>query len=117
MAALYGIMGLGDVKNLSVTQVGQRIVFDAVNTLVDRYNAELAEMTRLFVEGETIEPQITYVMPGGGMMQESTEMSRPGAVRPPVGWPVGFEIRDARDQVAWDDVTLAYATVEQVQAT
>lgn len=116
MAALYGIMGLGDVKNLSVTQIGQRVVFDAVNQLVDQYNAELAEMVRFFVEGETTDPQITYVMPGGGMMQESTEMSRPGAVRPPVGWPVGFEIRDARDQVAWDDVTLAYATVEQVEA-
>jgi hypothetical protein len=117
MAALYGIMGMGDVKNMSVTQIGQRIVFDAVNQLVDRYNAELAEIERFFVAGETTEPQVTYIMPGGGMMQESTDMSRPGAVRPPLGWPVGFEIRDARDQVAWDDVALAYATVEQVQAT
>lgn len=116
MAALYGIMGLADVRNLTVQSLGQRQVFDAVKLLLDQYNADLADMTAFFVEGTTEEVQITYMMPGGGEMQESNEWSRPGAVRPPAGYPVGFEINDARDQVAWNDVSLAYATVEVVQA-
>lgn len=116
MAALYGAMGLADVKNLSVQQLGQRVVFDAVNTLLAQYNADLAAITDFFVARTTEEVQITYFMPGGGEMQESTEWTRPGAVRPPAGYPVGFEINDARDQVAWNDIALAYATVETVQA-
>lgn len=116
MSALYGIMGLADVKNLTVQQLGQRQVFDAVNLLISQYNQDLAEMTAFFVAGTTEEVQITYMMPGGGEMQEATEWTRPGAVRPMPGYPVGFEINDARDQVAWNDVSLAYATVEVVQA-
>lgn len=115
MASLYGIMGLADVANLRVDEVGQRIVFDAVRELVARYNTELGLMTRTFVQGDTIDPEITYALPGGGMMQESTEYSRPGAIRPGPSYSVGFEIRDARDQIAWDDISLAYATVEQVE--
>jgi hypothetical protein len=117
MAALYGVMGLNDVKNMTVQQIGQRQVFDAIGQLLAQYNADLADITSFFVQGETTDPQITYIMPGGGMMQESTELTRPGAVRPPLGWPVGFEMRDARDQVGWDDIALAYATVEIVQST
>lgn len=116
MASLYGAMGLSDVKNLSVQQLGQRQVFDAITRLLVQYNMELAGLESFFVGGTIEDAQITYVMPGGGEMQESTEFSRPGAVRPPGGYPVGFEIRDARDQVAWDDIALAYATVETVQA-
>lgn len=117
MAALYGIMGLADVKNLSVQQLGQRQVFDAVQKLLAQYNSELAMLVDFFVAGTTEEVQITYMMPGGGEMQEATEWTRPGAVRPLPGYPVGFEINDARDQVAWNDIAMAYATVEAVQAT
>jgi len=117
MGSLYGIMGMPDVKNLTVNSIGQRVVYDAIRQLVDRYNAELAEMLSLLVERDTTDAQETYMLTGGGMMQEATDLTRPGAIRPPAGYPVGFEIRDARDQVAWDDIAMAYATVEIVEQT
>ena len=116
MPGLYGVLGLNDVKNMTVQEIGQRQIFDAVNQLVAEYSANLAEITSFFVQGDTTEVSLTYIMPGGGMMQEANEFTRPGAVKPPLGWPVGFEIKDARDQVAWNDISLAYATVEIVDA-
>jgi hypothetical protein len=109
-------MGLKDVSNVRVTDAGVAVVWDAVAQLVARYNAEVTEMSQLFVERTTTAHQMNYLIASGGMMQESTEWSHPGAVKPYGQVSVAFEIRDARDQTAWNDVALAYATIEQVQA-
>lgn len=115
-SSLYGIMGMPDVKNLTVNSIGQPVVYDAIQQLVARYNTELQEMLTLFVERDTTDAQVTYMQTGGGMMQEATDLTRPGSVRPIPGYSVGFEIRDGRDQLGWDDIALAYATVEIVDA-
>lgn len=114
MASLYGILGLEEGTYALINDVGQRMVFDAVNELADRHNADIEAMTRLLVERETTEHTMRYFLPGAGRMQESTPLSRPGAVKQAESYTVAFEIRDGRDQVAWDDVAAAYATVEQV---
>jgi hypothetical protein len=114
MASLYGLLNLPDTKNWRVTEVGEQVVFDAVNQMVERYNQDLAEMQSIFVQGDTTLHQIKYVMPGYGMMQEATELTRPGTVRAGASYTVGFGLRDFRDQIGWDDVTMAYATVEQL---
>jgi hypothetical protein len=49
-------------------------------------------------------------------MQESDRLTRPGAVKPIGSYTVAYDLRDARDQVAWDDITGAYLTLNKLQA-
>jgi hypothetical protein len=49
------------------------------------------------------------------MMQESSRLTRPGAIKAFGRYNVAYPLRDARDQIAGDDITLAYMTLEQLQ--
>lgn len=112
--SIYGILNVADTKNFLVSQNDEVLVFDAINMLLDRYNQDLAEAVRVFVDGDTTQHQIRYFQPGAGEMQEGTEFTRPGAVKSGQSYTVGFGLRDFRDQIAWNDISYAYATVQQL---
>lgn len=114
MSTIYGILGIQD-RDTTVDSVGQRTVYEAVNMLVDRHNADMEAAQSVFVEETITDYQETYWLPGGGKMQESTRLTRPGAVKPIGSYTVAYDLRDARDQVAWDDITGAYLTLNKLQ--
>jgi hypothetical protein len=111
---IWGILGLPD-HNKNVAQVGEPIIYDAVNQLAAAHSNELAEATSLFIQTVTTKHTEYYQMPGGGMMQEADRLSRPGAIKFPGQYPVSYDLRDARDQLAWDDISIAYMDLEEVQ--
>lgn len=112
---IYGILGIQD-RDTTVDTIGQASVYDAINELAARYNADMATMAGTFVEAETTNHQEVYKTPGGGMMQEADNLSRPAAVKRVGEYTVAYDLRDARDQIASDDVTMAYMTLQEVQA-
>lgn len=116
MATLWGILGIQD-RDTTVDQVGQATIFEAIAEATAAHNAEMEQMTSLFVEETTTNHTETYKLPGGGMMQESDELTRPGAIKPVGEYSVAYDLRDARDQVAWDDVSVAYLTLQDLQRT
>ena len=111
---IWGILGIPD-HNTQVAQVGEPIIYDAVNQLAAAHSEELARATALFIQTVTTKHTEYYQLPGGGMMQEADRLSRPGAIKFPGQYPVSYDLRDARDQLAWDDVSIAYLTLEEVQ--
>lgn len=113
MSTIFGVLGIQD-RDTTVDSVGQRTVYEAVTELVNRYTADSEAATRVFVQEETTIYQENYFLPGGGMMQESDRLTRPGAVKPEGYYTVAYDLRDARDQVAWDDISLAYLTLNKL---
>ena len=115
MSTIWGVLGIAD-RHTTVDYVGQRAVYEAVEVLVQRHTAELAAAAEIFIEEETTDHSETYYLPAGGMLQEATRLTRPAAVKPTGSLSVAYDLRDGRDQMAWDDVSLAYMTLNQVQA-
>lgn len=115
MSTIWGVLGIAD-RDTTVDYVGQTSTFEAINELVNRHNVELAAASQVFIEMETTDYQETYYLPAGGMLQEATRLTRPGAVKATGSYTTAYDLRDGRDQMAWDDVSLAYMTLNQVQA-
>src|SRR5688572_5727263 len=104
---VWGILNLPDA-NVPVNSVGQQLTFEAINQFANRHNEGIQRIITRFVDDTTTDIETFYETPGGGMMQETNRLSRPGAIKTYGRYNVGFPIRDARDQVAGDDITLAY---------
>lgn len=115
MSTIYGAIGVQDY-NSTVDAVGQRLVFDTINQFAARQEAELDQAMRLFVQEETELYSETYYLPGSGMLQSANNLTRPGAVKSIGKWSVGYPIEDGRDQLAIDDVSIAYMTGPQLDA-
>lgn len=116
MSTIYGLLKLTDL-DATVDQVGQTDTYEAIAELQARHNADMEDVTRLFVETTTTDWQETYFLPGGGMMQEADRLTRPGAIKGVGKYSVGYDLRDARDQIGGDDITYAYMTIQKLDAT
>lgn len=114
MATIFGVLGLADSDYVSTANT-QR-VYETVNEYAARTEAEVNLAFSVFVERDTTDYSATYYLPSGGMMQDSADLTRPGAVKPLGTWDVAYPIRDARDQLAWTDVAAAYMTAEKLDA-
>lgn len=110
---VYGVLGIQDA-NRTINDVGQVVAFTAVQELITRQNESVTDATRVFVGSTTTGVEETYEQPGGGMMQEADRLTRPAAVKGGGRYTVGFPLRDARDQLAGDDITYAYMTLERL---
>lgn len=110
MTTIYGLLGIED-RDTTVDSVGQRAVYEATTEILNRHNADVAAAGATFVQETTTDYQEVYYLPGGGMMQKSTRLTRPGAVKPIGSYTVAYDLEDFRDQLAWDDVALAYMSL------
>lgn len=113
MSTIWGVLQIAD-RHTTVDSVGQRAVYEAVDVLVQRHTVELAAASSVFIEEETTDHSETYYLPAGGMLQEGTRLTRPAAVKPSGSYSTAYDLRDGRDQMAWDDVSLAYMTLNQL---
>lgn len=113
---IWGQLNLIDAQT-PVNQVGQTQTFQAIQIFIARHNAAIQEAISLLVGDTTTNIETFFETPGGGMMQEANQLTRPNAFKTFGRYNVGFPIRDARDQVAADDITLAYMTLQQVNRT
>lgn len=115
MTSLYGILGLSDVDRSFVNTLGQRVVYDAVQTYLGYYNMDVQAAIGVFAEGTTEDFKIRYRLPGGGRMQRRGTKAQSGAVKGGGAWDVAFPLEDFGDQVAGDDITMAYLTIGELQ--
>lgn len=113
-ATIYGILGIQDT-NRTVESVGQPVVYDALGDLLEMHTESVNAARATFVGPDTTAPEEIFELPGGGMMQEADRLTRPAAVKRGGRYTIGFPLRDARDQIAADDITLAYMTLRDLQ--
>lgn len=114
MTTIFGILGISD-RDTTVDSVGQQAVYDATVEYLNRHNADVDAMRGIFVERTDTVYTERYYLPGGGMMEQSTRLTRPAAAKPYGYFDVSYDLMDFRDQLAWDDIAIAYLTVQKYQ--
>lgn len=114
MSAIFGILGLQDSDASYVKTIGQTVVYDAYQQLLGNHNEDIAQALGVFVEGVTEGYSMRYKLPGGGYMQEANRQGTIGAVKAVGSWDVAFPIRDFRDALGEDDISLAYMTMQEL---
>lgn len=113
MSGILGALGLSDTDRSFISTVGQRAVFDAAQQLLEQYNVGLTAAMSAFVERQTEDHKLRYKLPGNGRLQRRGVQAQPGAVKAYGSWDVAFPLEDFGAQLAADDVTRAYMTVQE----
>lgn len=117
MGQLLGALGLNDSEREYVNVVGQSVVYDAIKSITDRYNADMATATSIFVSETTEEYKMRYKLAGGGTMQRLTgNAARPMAVKPTGSWDVAFPLDGFGDQIAEGRIDYAYMLINELDA-
>jgi hypothetical protein len=116
MSGIFGILGLADSDNSYVSTIGQSVVYDAVNALLAQYNDELNKAKTVFVQRTTDEFKFRYKLPGGGRLQERGGQAPSGDVKRYGAWDVAVPLKDFGAGLGGDRVTLAYMTLQELNA-
>lgn len=115
MTTIFGALNVRDIDVFSDT-AGQRAAWDAINTYFAATEEDSNRAYAVFVQGETTDYSERAFLPASGFMQRSRNTTRPGATKLAGSWDVAYPIDDMRDQIAIDDVALAYMTAAQMDA-
>lgn len=115
MSTLFGLLGLSD-RDTTVDQVGQRVVYEAINQFATAQERETLRVASLFSQGDITEYKEVIKLPGGGRMQEQDRLGNAGAVKRTGGYDVAYDLRQANDALGWDEVSRAYMTITEVDS-
>lgn len=113
MSLLAGILRVEDTKPL--TALAPDVVADAVNQLLERYQQERDQFLNLLVDGEVINPQMSFTL---GAIDEGQELGpdgRPLETRPFGKIDVAFPLKRIGWATGWNFETFAYMTVADLE--
>lgn len=118
MSAIFGVLGVPATEADFVVNMGQELIFDAVNEVLGYHAADLAAAEKVFVKGETTKFQMRWLSPGGGLMTPAGQ--DPLGPGPAVGrygeWDVGFPLRFYEESFSASRRALADMTVQELNA-
>ncbi len=118
MSAIYGVLGVADTEAAFVANMGQQLIFDAINKVLGFHNADVEKATRVFVKGNTEKFKMRWLSPGDGMITPvGVDPMAPGpAVQRWGHWDVAFPLKGYEEAVAASRVGLAYMTLQELDA-
>ena len=116
MATSYGMLTSFDNDHAYVSTAGQGVVLDAINDVLAQYNAEQAEMMRVFVGRRTSNHQERFYAPIGGEMQTMGRQAEAAAVKRTGSWDVAYPLTQVGAQLAGDRVDSGYMTAGQLES-
>lgn len=111
---IWGALNLNDDDERYVNTIGQKTVFDAVQEILNQFNAELIAARGVFVDEVTTKFREVYKLPGGGYLQTLSNIDQPGARKVEGEWQVEYPLLNFGDQIAGNDVELAYMTLPEL---
>ncbi len=115
MTGIFGMLNLNDTDRVYVSTVGQSVVYEAAQRYLAEHNAQMMAIESVFIERTTEDHAIRYKLPGSGRLQRRGGQTQSAAVKANAGWDVGLPLEDFGAQVAGDDVTLAYMSIQELQ--
>lgn len=114
MAGIFGHLNLDDSDYVYSLTSGQNLIYDAAADYIARVNAEIQSAMTAFVQGPIEAYTERYKLPGGGYLQRRRDEGRYGAVKASGSWDVAYPLEDFGAQIAGDDVSMAYMTVQEL---
>jgi len=116
MSGIAGILNISDSERAYVMNVGQELVFSAVNQVLAEYNEEVRKMTSVFIGGNTEKFAARHLLPGGGKLQRMGRQAPAAAMKRDGHYDVGYPLRQWGAEMAGDRVDLAYMTISELDA-
>ena len=113
MSGIFGLLGLSDTDRSFLNTVGQSVVYTASQTLLQQYNADLAQAMSIFVQGTTTGFKERYKLPGGGRLQRRGGLAQSAAVKAYGSWDVAYPLEDFGAQLAESDIAMSYMTMDE----
>lgn len=110
MSKIFGLAGLNASDYQFARTADQRLVYDAVQQLVQRVNNDMNDAMRVFVQETTQVFKERYQLPGSGYMQRRADGARGPAVKAYGSWDVAYPLYDYGEQVSGTDIQFAYMT-------
>lgn len=110
----FGALGLAETERALVTSVGERTVYEAAAMTLEEHNAQVMASLAPFVEAEVEDWKLTYKYAGGGRLQRLGNRSRAAEIKSGYSWDVGLPLENFGAGFAADRVTMAYATVQDI---
>lgn len=114
---IAGILGIEDSDRIFVNTVGQSVVFNAVQQILAQWNSNLNDMLQVFVSGTTTDYVQRYYSMEGGRLQEQGTLAPAAATRGAGHWDVGFPLRQYGTAWGYDEISMAYMTVMEMDRT
>jgi hypothetical protein len=114
MSQIFSILGIPDSDRSYLNTIGQSVVYEAVQENLRQISDDLNSALSVFVDETTSDHARRYKLPGSGYMQRRDRASAPGAVKAYGKWDVAFPLEDFGDQIAIDDVSLAYMNMQEL---
>lgn len=105
---VFGALGIEDSDLILINQIGQEVVFEKTNAIVEEHNAEVVEYEKLFVERETTDPKGLYFLTIGGEMEKITNITQPKAVKVGGQFNVAYPLEEWGAKIASDRVAMGY---------
>lgn len=118
MSGILGTLGIEEAKaeRTFINTIGQRVVYDAIQMELEKYNRELQTVMGLFVQETTTDFKRRYELPGGGYLQPMGTLSAPGNVKRTGNWDVAFPLFDYGAAFGRDRVGYGYTTAAMLNS-
>lgn len=116
MSAIFGILGINDSEIAFVNTIGQQVVYDAVQEVLNRHNQDLQAALSVFLDGTTEDFKFRYILPGGGYLQRRGGQAPSAAVKRTGSWDVALPLEDFGAALGGIDVDLAYMSIQDLNA-
>jgi len=116
MSMLPGLINAQDNMHGFIRNVGQGLVTDAVAELLAVYNEEINLSMGAFVEKQTEQFKVRYLLPGGGRLQVMGRQAPAAAFKRYGYYDVAFPLRQYGVEISGGRVDLAYTTVAEMDA-
>ena len=118
MSAIFGVLGVADTEAGFLSNMGQELVFDAINKVLGYHNEDVQAAMRVFVKGNTEKFTQRWLAPGSGQMTPvGQDPLAPGpAVQRYGSWDVSYRLSEYSESVSGSRVGLAYMTLQELDA-
>lgn len=114
MSGIFGLLGVDDTERVFLSTLGQDVIYDAIGSLIARYNADLNAAQGLFVQRVTENFKERYKLPGGGRLQKLSGLAPSAEVRAYGGWDVAYPLEGYGAAVGGGRIDYAYMTVRDL---
>lgn len=112
MSGIFSALNIADSDRSYVSTQGQEAVFEATQFLAAEHSMGLAAALMLFVEEETEAHKARYYLPGGGRLERTGPKGTPGSSKAYGQWDVAFPLENFTRGQQWDDVAMAYMSMQ-----
>jgi hypothetical protein len=115
MSNIFALAGLNSNDFTYVQTAGQQIIYDAANTYFRMATEDMLRAYSFFIDTTTTKHTERFKLPGGGRLQERSQLTPSNPTRATGSWDTAYPIWDYGAAIMVDDIQFAKMTPGEFQ--